>query len=200
MSGIFLVCLGVSFNNNTLLGNDPVGILYDGIRVLFDLDRTQLGMVSNYMNIGLISILFFFGRRYLNIGTLLYLIPYGLFISIGSNLYSHLFNNNIDFHRYLGGVVGCTLYYIGISIFVASDMGVDPFTGIMLTIRDKAHWSMSRSKMTMDVALTILGILLGGKFGIITIFTALTTGPCIQFLSQYFKKKIYGYGLQTKNT
>ena len=35
MIGIFLVCIGVAFNNNTNLGNDPVGIIYDGIRVTF---------------------------------------------------------------------------------------------------------------------------------------------------------------------
>lgn len=35
MIGIFLVCIGVAFNNNTGLGNDPVGIIYDGLRSFF---------------------------------------------------------------------------------------------------------------------------------------------------------------------
>ncbi|WEG72572.1 YczE/YyaS/YitT family protein [Vagococcus intermedius] len=190
--GIFLVCIGVAFNNNTLFGNDPVGIVYDGLRSFLSLEQSQLGTVSNYMNIVLIIILFIFGKRYLNIGTLLYLIPYGLFISIGSHIYPLLFNNDVTFHRYLGGFIGISLYYIGISLFVASDIGVDPFNGIMLTIRDRASWSIRKSKIVMDIVLILVGVLLGGKFGVITILTALTTGPAIQFLSQYFEKYIYG--------
>ncbi|QIL46814.1 hypothetical protein G7081_06895 [Vagococcus coleopterorum] len=189
--GIFMVCVGVAFNNNTLFGNDPVGIVYDGLRTFLKLDHSQLGMVSNYMNVGLIIILFIFGRKYLNIGTILYLVPYGLFISIGSNLYPLIFNNDITIHRLLGALIGTTLYYVGISLFVASEIGMDPFNGLMLTIRDGFGWSIRKAKIIMDLVLILIGILLGGKFGVITILTALTTGPCIQILSQYFETKLY---------
>lgn len=191
MIGIFTVCIGVSFNNNTLLGNDPVGIIYDGVRAFWGLSYLQLGYVSNFINIGLLLILYLFGRKYLNIGTFLYLIPYGIFISIGSHLYPHIFTSDALGIRILAGGVGCLIYCIGISLFVASNIGVDPFNGFMLTIRDNMKWSIRRSKITMDIVLTILGFLLGGKFGIITIFTACTTGPAIQFFSGIFKKYIY---------
>lgn len=39
--GIFLVCMGVAFNNNTQLGNDPVGIIYDGLRTTFHLEQAD---------------------------------------------------------------------------------------------------------------------------------------------------------------
>jgi uncharacterized membrane protein YczE len=172
-----------------MFGNDPVGLVYDGIRSTFHYSQIELGVVSNYINIGLILILLFFGRKYVNIGTFLYLIPYGLLVSFGSHLYQILFNNGVYFNRILGGLFGCTLYYVGISLFVASNIGVDPFNGLMLTIRDKTKWSMRRAKITMDICLIVIGIFLGGKFGIITIFTALTTGPTIQYLSQLFEKK-----------
>lgn len=187
--GIALVCIGVAFNNNTMFGNDPVGIVYDGIRSTLHYTQAELGVVSNFINIGLILLLLIFGRRYVNIGTFLYLIPYGLIVSFGSHLYQYLFDNDLLFHRILGGLIGCTLYYIGISLFVASNIGVDPFTGLMLTIRDKTKWSLRRAKITMDICLIVIGILLGGKFGIITILTALTTGPAIQYLSHLFEEK-----------
>ena len=63
MIGIFLVCIGVAFNNNTNLGNDPVGIIYDGIRVTFGVPKINLGMVSNFINIGLLILLFLIGRH-----------------------------------------------------------------------------------------------------------------------------------------
>lgn len=189
--GIFVVCIGLAFNNNTLLGNDPVGIVYDGVRAFFHLSRMQLGFVSNFINVVLIAFLYFFGRKYLNIGTFLYLIPYGTFISIGSYLYPIIFTNDQLVTRLIAGLVGTSFYYLGISIFVASEIGVDPFNGFMLTIRDFTGWSIRRSKITMDVVLTAAGFALGGTFGLITIVTALTTGPAIQFLSGKFKKIFY---------
>ena len=190
MVGIFLVCIGVAFNNNTQLGNDLVGIIYDGLRATFNLVHAQLGTVSNYLNVGLIIALFLVGRHYASWGTLMYLIPYGLFISIGSALYPLIFPSTAFVTRALGGVVGISLYYLGISLFVAADIGVDPFSGFMLTIRDKTGWSMRRSKITFDLALIVVGILLGGRFGIITILTALTTGPTIQALSSLFRRHL----------
>ena len=190
--GVFLVCVGVAINNNTQLGNDPVGLIYDGIRQAAQLSHAQLGVVSNYINIGLIIILFFFGRKYINVGTLIYLVPYGFFISIGSYLYTVVFVGNTLWIRGLAGLVGCSLYYLGISLFVASNIGVDPFNGLMLTLRDKTGWSIRRSKITMDVVLIIAGVLLGGRFGAITILTALTTGLAIQYLSQLFSQLLYG--------
>ncbi|ALC89438.1 hypothetical protein AM500_06315 [Bacillus sp. FJAT-18017] len=190
MIGIALVCIGVAFNNNTMFGNDPIGMFYDGIRNTLNFSQAQLGYVSNFINIGLIALLWFFGRKYVNIGTFLYLIPYGLLVSFGSQLYVSLFDNSILFHRVLGGMAGISMYYVGISLFVASNIGVDPFNGAMLTIRDKTKWSIQRSKITMDFGLMAIGFLLGGKFGIITIITALTTGPAIQYLSQLFGEKL----------
>lgn len=188
--GIFLVCMGVAFNNNTQLGNDPVGIIYDGLRTTFHLEQAQLGTVSNYLNVVLIIGLFFMGRHYASWGTLMYLVPYGVFVSIGSALYPMIFTSTTLLGRSLGGLVGISLYYLGISLFVAADIGVDPFNGFMLTLRDKTGWSMRRSKITFDGALIIMGVLLGGKFGIITILTALTTGPTIQALSSIFRKRL----------
>ena len=188
MIGIFLVCIGVAFNNNTDLGNDPVGIIYDGIRATFNVPKINLGMVSNFINIGLLVLLFIIGRRYANIGSFMYLIPYGFFVLIGSRLYLSIFPENTLSMRIIGGIIGISLYYIGISLFICADIGVDPFSGFMLTIRDHTGWSVRRTKITFDVVLICIGILLGGKFGIITLITVCTTGPAIQYLSEKFKR------------
>lgn len=191
MIGIALLCIGVAFNNNTMFGNDPVGIVYDGLRITMNYSQAELGVASNYINVSLIIILLFFGRRYVNIGTLLYLIPYGLLISFGSQLYVLLFDNGILLDRVLGGVIGTSIFFIGVSLFVASNIGVDPVNGLVLTLRDKTGWSLQKMKVTVDLCLIVIGLLLGGKFGLITVITAITTGPAIQYLSQLFEKHIF---------
>ena len=110
MVGIFLVCIGVAFNNNTNLGNDPVGIIYDGIRVTFGVSKINLGMVSNFINIALLVLLFLIGRHYANVGSLMYLIPYGFFVLLGSRFYLTIFPENTMMMRITGGIIGITLY------------------------------------------------------------------------------------------
>lgn len=58
--GIFLVGIGVAFS---LLGNDPIGIVYDGMRNIADLFNEQLGIVSNVVNYGLIILLLVISKK-----------------------------------------------------------------------------------------------------------------------------------------
>ena len=80
--GIILVGTGVAFNAAAALGNDPVGIVYDGIRSALNLSSEQLGMASNIVNIVLVVIIFFWERHYVNIGTFIYIIPYGFVVDL----------------------------------------------------------------------------------------------------------------------
>ena len=48
--GILLVGTGIAFNAAASLGNDPIGIVYDGLRNVLGLSAQQLGMASNFVN------------------------------------------------------------------------------------------------------------------------------------------------------
>lgn len=185
--GIFLIGIGVSFNNCTKLGNDPIGIVYDGVRNIANLNSGQLGMASNLVNFGLIILLIFVGRRYINIGTLIYILPYGFFVTIGTRFYQYLFTVNNIYFQWIAVVTGCLLLYTGVGIFIAVDIGLDPFTGVVMVIRDKLKWDYKKTKVAFDICMVLLGIILGGKFGAVTLITALTAGPIIQFISKGFK-------------
>lgn len=187
--GIFLVGVGIAFNNCAKLGNDPVGIVYDGVRNIAKLNSGQLGMASNFVNYGLIVLLIFIGRRYVNIGTFIYILPYGFFVSVGTKLYHYLFasNTNNIYFQSLAVVVGCLLLYTGVAIFIVVDIGLDPFTGLVMVIRDKIKLDYKRTKIMFDVTMVIIGTVLGGKLGVVTIVTAMLAGPTIQFLANQIK-------------
>lgn len=57
------------------------------------------------------------------------------------------------------------------------DIGLDPFTGVVMVIRDKVKSDFKKTKILFDIVMVIIGVILGGKLGIITIFTAITAGP-----------------------
>ncbi|MFU0828788.1 MAG: Tat pathway signal sequence [Lachnoclostridium sp.] len=185
--GIYLIGTGVAFNSCAKLGNDPIGIVYDGVRNIANLSSEQLGTASNLVNFGLILLLIFVGKRYINIGTLIYIIPYGFFVNIGTKLYETIFPSANIYLSWMAVVAGCLLLYTGVAIFIAVDIGLDPFTGLVMVIRDMLKWDYKRTKIAFDISMVIIGLALGGKFGAVTFITALTAGPIIQFISKGLK-------------
>ncbi len=188
--GIFLVGTGVAFNAATMLGNDPIGILYDGVRNFANLSGDQLGMASNIVNFILIGLLLCIGRKYVNIGTFIYILPYGFFVGLGTKIYRMLGVSGNFYLRGFAGIVGCVMLYTGVAIFIAMDIGLDPFTGLVMVIKDKINWDYKKTKIAFDVTMVILGMILGGKLGIITIVTAFTAGPVIQWIAALLSKII----------
>lgn len=186
--GVFLTGIGVALNSCAGLGNDPVGIVYDGIRNTAKLNSEQLGTASNIVNVILIIILLFVGKRYVHIGTLISVVTYGFFVNLGTKFYHYLNIADTFMNNCITSIIGCTLLYLGVSIFITMDIGVDAFSGIVLVIRDKSGWDYKRTKIVFDLSMIVLGTVLGGKLGVITFITALTAGPMIQYFANILKK------------
>lgn len=188
--GIFFVGLGVAFNAGTLFGNDPIAILYDGLRSLLRMAPEELGLISNAINVGMIVILFFVGKKYIHIGTLIYILPFGFFVSIGTNIYNVVINQSSIVQRIIGAVIGCSATYFGVALFILADIGLDPFTGVVMVIKDKIGWSFRKTKICFDIVMVLIGYLCGGKVGVITLITVATAGPVIQIFTDIMKKCI----------
>jgi uncharacterized protein len=188
--GIFFVGLGIAFNAGTLFGNDPIAILYDGLRNLLGMEPEELGLISNAVNIGMIVILFFIRKKYINIGTLIYIVPFGFFVSIGTKIYNAVINQDSMVQRVIGAVIGCTATYFGVALFIVVAIGLDPFTGVVMAIADRIGWNFRRTKICFDIVMVLVGYLCGGKLGVITLITVAAAGPVIQFFTDVLKRYI----------
>lgn len=186
--GVFLSGVGVAFNNCAGLGNDPIGMLYDGIRCAGNMSQAQLGTATNIVNITLIIVLLFIGRRYINIGTFIYIIPYGFCVDTGNKLYRLLALSDGLASDILFGAAGCLILYLGVAFCITADIGVDPFSGIVLTICDATHKEYRVIKIAFDITMIIVGTLLGGTLGAVTVIAAFFAGPIIQFFTGVLKK------------
>lgn len=187
-AGIILVGTGVAFNAAAALGNDPIGMVYDGIRNAADLSPGQLGMASNIVNIVLVLTVFFLGRHYVNIGTFIYIIPYGFIVNLGGKLYHILFQVQTLPYRIIGATAGCLLLYIGVALYITADIGLDPFTGMVMVLRDRVGKEYRTVKVCFDIGCIILGFSLGGRLGVITVITAMSAGPVIQFFADVIQR------------
>lgn len=188
--GIFLVGTGIAFNTCAALGNDPVGIVYDGVRNTANLSQAQLGTASNIVNFILVIIVFLLDRHQVNIGTFIYIIPYGTAVDVGGCIYKMLIRSASFAAQIIGAALGCLFLYMGIALFIAADIGLDPFTGLVMIIKNKLKKDYAKIKVGFDACLVVLGVILGGKLGWLTIVTACFAGPCIQFLANRISKFI----------
>ena len=188
--GIFFIGTGVAFNAAAALGNDPIGIMYDGIRNVAKLSPEQLGMASNIVNISLVVLVLLLNRHYINIGTLIYIVPYGTIVDMGRKIYYVMFKVQTLPTQIIGAGLGCLFLYLGVAMFIAADIGLDPFTGIVMVLRDKCKKEYKVVKICFDIVCILIGFILGGKIGIITILTAATAGPVIQLFADCIKKQM----------
>lgn len=188
--GVALVGFGIAFNSAAMLGNDAVAILYDGVRNIFGLPVSRLGTVTNVVNYTIIVIAFLLNRKYINIGTFIYTIPMGTFVGIGSKFYEFLSFPPILEFRILSSVLGCLMLFIGLGIFIAIDIGVDPFTALAMILKDKINSEFKTAKVICDLSSLAIGFTLGGKAGVVTVMAALFGGPTIQFVSELVKKSV----------
>lgn len=186
--GVLFVGCGIAINNGAGLGNDPVGIFYDGIRLTLNLNYEQLNIASSVVNFLLLIIVFFTGRKYVNLGTLIYIVPYAICISIGTSIFNIIPCTDFLVVKILCSIVGCCLLYSGVALFVVADIGLDPFTGLSMVIAKTIHKDFKFGKWITDSILISTGFILGGSLGIITIITLIMGGPMIQFFEKQIKR------------
>lgn len=188
--GVALVGFGLAFNSAGMLGNDAVAVLYDGVRNAVGFQADKLGLVTNLVNIVFLAIVFTVKRKYINIGTFVYALPLGNFISIGFKIHEILNIPSTLWGRILTSFCGCLMLFLGVGIFIAMDIGMDPCTGIVMLIRDKLNGQYKTAKILFDIASIGVGFTFGGKVGAATLIAACIAGPTIQKISEVFDKTV----------
>lgn len=185
--GAILCGLGCGFINYASLGMDAIGLFYDGIRSILDLSPNQIGTASYIVCFILSVFLWFADRKYVNIGSIIYIIMYGAFANIGTVMWEKLTPGDSIYLNALISALGLLILYIGLGIYIAVDIGVDAFTGVMLWLSNITHKDMKYVKIAFDLGLAVIGFLLGGTLGIVTPVSIIIGGPCISFLTRHIQ-------------
>ena len=188
--GVAIVGFGLAFNSSAMLGNDPVAVFYDGVRNLCGLPREKLGLVTNFINCTFIVTMFILGRKYINIGTFIYTLPMGSFIDLGFKIHQILNIPETLNGRIITAFCGCSMLFLGVATFIATNIGMDPCTGIVVIVRDKIKNQYRTAKIICDICMLALGFAFGGKIGVVTVISALIAGPTIQKISEIVDRKI----------
>ncbi len=83
----------------------------------------------------------------------------------------------------LGGVLLCGL---ASALYIGAQLGRGPRDGLMTGLSRRTGWSLRLVRTGLEVAVVVIGLLLGGKLGVGTVVYALAIGPLTQLMLPWF--------------
>ena len=142
-----------------------------------------IGMASMIVAIIMITFAFFYDRSQIHIGTILYQIVYSFCVDLFANIHvysAHLWVNALIM------LLGIILFAMG--TYAAASLGRGSYEALTFSLADKNGWQVKAVRMILDIVMVVIGVILGGKFGLCTILTIILSGPVIQFTVSKTKK------------
>ena len=181
--GIVIAAFGIAMTYKTGIGTNPMATASDGITKVLPLNYGYANLLLNFI---FLVVAFFVKREKINLGTLLMVLTMGIFI----NLFTGLLVADVPFRQYqlMFNVLGTIITSLGIAIVVLVDFGIGPYDLMTEVIIDKLKCSYRMAKIIADSSLLVVGIMMGGVFGLGTVGNVILVGIFIQLFIELARK------------
>lgn len=182
--GIMMTSLSAAIFQLLSLGSDPMQVLMSG---LANAAGISYGTAIFGLNLALACFMVIFARKYVKAALVLSVLCAGVFVDGYLGILSKWISADMPFPvKVVLGMAGCLIMCIGIYVYLLPELGASPTEGIGLYIAEKSKTEYGKVRLALDILFTIIGWLLGGNFGLITVFAMLTTGPAVGLLERIF--------------
>ncbi len=181
---VILMPLGVAFYYQCGLGTDPYSVFVDGEHYLMNLTH---GEVSTINNVVLFALMLIFGRKYINLGTVVNTFAFGPILDLFNlKAIPAIFppDERTLFIQFVLLAAGLVIFAVSVALFIIADLGIGGVEFASIKLADITKIDIKWIRIAIDVFCTIVGIVLGllaskGVFdliGIGTIVGAFGTG------------------------
>ncbi len=172
--GSIISAFGITLAIGAGFGGATLAILWQG---LTNVTGMTIGTSSLVVATVMIVFALFYDRKQINVGTVLYQIIYSLFVDIFTKIQHY---TNIKIINFILMLIGIVIFSFGTGLYSAADFGRGSYEAVTFSLAEKNKWKVKTVRMILDVLMVVIGVLLGGKFGICTVVTVLISGPIIQ--------------------
>ena len=177
--GLTIAHLGVTLFMLTNLGADPFNVFVQGIHKLTPFSHGITHMCICFL---IILILLLTDRKYVKAGTLVCMALGGPIIDGFTYLLRNLINESMYFPvRLLIVTAACLILAFGMTIVIQSDAGTGPNDLVAVAVSEKLYKPFGVVRVVVDFSFVLVGVLLGGVFGIGTLFCAFLVGTAAGF-------------------
>ena len=166
--GSVIAAYGITLALYAGFGGATLAVLWQGISGTF---HVSIGAASFIVAVIMILFVLIYDRSQIHIGTILYQIVYSLCVDLFAQM--HVYS------KYMW--LNMLIMLVGIVLFAAADLGRGSYEAVTFALAEKNHWQVKVVRMILDAAMVVIGVILGGKFGVCTVVTVIVSGPIIQF-------------------
>ncbi|QHA93019.1 YitT family protein [Bacillus sp. N1-1] len=174
--GLAVLGLGIAMTiKGKTFGIGPWDVFHYGLFKQFGLTIGSWSIITGFIILACTSL---YTKSLPQLGAFLNMLLLGLFIDFFLYILPDpvtLLSQGIVF------IVGIVVLGYGIGLYVTSGLGAGPRDGIMLLIVEKTGWRIDWVRNGIEIAVLLLGWLLGGPVGIGSIVIAFMLGKMIQF-------------------
>lgn len=186
MLGLFIIGIGAAMMLKAGMGSTPQATIIEGTTRFFNLDYTMGGLIANII---FFVILFFLDRDLISVGTVLPLFM-GFLIEVGTYIIEPLQIDSMTLvYKFIFLVLGSIIAGIGTGYYVGLDDGVGAIDAIGIVLYRKSKLSLQMSRWITDIVIFIIGVLLGGTWGVGTIISIIIVAPIMQRTINFMEKK-----------
>lgn len=171
--GLVLFGIGIALMAAAGIGLGPWEVLHQGISRHTGI---PLGTVSILLGIPILVLWIPLGE-YPGFGTVLNVALIGTATNIVLPLLPHPTDPPLQVAMMLAGVL---VIGLGSGLYLGAGLGPGPRDGLMTGMHRRYGWSIRRARTGVEVAVLVVGFLLGGTVGLGTVVFALGIGPVVQ--------------------
>ncbi len=175
--GSMIAAYGITLALYAGFGGATLAVLWQGLSETFHM---SIGMASFMVALGMILFVVIYDRSQIHIGTVLYQIVYSACVDLFANC--HIYSRYVWFN-FLIMLLGVILFAVGTGLYASASLGKGSYEAVTFALAEKNNWQVKIVRMILDIVMVVVGVLLGGKFGICTIVTVIISGPVIQLVN-----------------
>ena len=180
--GSMIAAYGITLAWYAGFGGATLAVLWQGLSETFHM---SIGMASFMVALGMILFVVIYDRSQIHIGTVLYQIVYSACVDLFANC--HIYSRYV-WVNFLIMLLGVILFAVGTGLYASASLGRGSYEAVTFALAEKNNWQVKIVRMILDIVMVVVGVLLGGKFGICTIVTVIISGPVIQLVNARSKQ------------
>ncbi len=180
--GSIISAYGITLAIGSGFGGATLAILWQG---LTNVTGMTIGTSSLVVAVVMIIFAFFYDRKQINVGTILYQVIYSFFVDVFTKIQHY---TDIKAVNFILMILGIVIFSFGTGLYSAADFGRGSYEAVTFSLAEKNNWKVKIVRMALDVIIVVIGVLFGGKFGICTVVTVLLSGVIIQVTVNNAKK------------
>ena len=174
--GSVIAAYGITLALYAGFGGATLAVLWQGISKTANI---SIGMASFLVALGMILFVLIYDRSQIHIGTIIYQVVYSGCVDLFANCHRYSSHMWINFMIMLVGVV---LFAVGTGLYASASLGRGSYEAVTFALAEKNKWQVKVVRMISDILVVVIGVLLGGRFGICRTFF---NNSCFDFRANY---------------